>query len=326
MRGYLFDAAGKIKPVGTMVRNPAYAATLRRLAAKGADAFYTGEIADDMVAAVRTHANPGTLSLDDLAPYRVRDVEPVCATYRVWRLCGVPPSSSGGIGVLQVLGELARFDLASVRPGSVGALHLITEAERLAFADRGRYLADDRFVGVPVAGLVDPAYIAARSQLIASSLDGRRAGRHARRRPRGLRRRSRRRAAGATRLGRRSQGNAVALVEHRSRAPRQLRMVRGFFLNNQLTDFSFVPVRAARRCNAVAPGRSARAARWRLSTSLRCRQPRLEMVIGSPGGVHHRFVSEGSRRCARLEDGRAIGHRSSEPAAATADGSRGRLE
>jgi gamma-glutamyltranspeptidase/glutathione hydrolase len=287
MRGYLFDADGRIKPAGTMVRNPAYAATLRQMAGKGADAFYTGEIADDMVAAVRTHANPGRLSLDDLASYRVRDVEPVCAEYRVWRLCGVPPSSSGGIGVLQVLGELGRFDLASVRPGSVGAVHLISEAERLAFADRARYVADDRFVEVPLKGLLDPGYLAERSRSIRleRSMGVARAGT-----PEGVHAAfaddTVEEVAGTTHLSIVDrEGNAVALTSSIESGYGSHRMVRGFFLNNQLTDFSFVPVEGgAPVANAVAPGKRPRSSMAPFFAF--DRGGALEIVVGSPGGSH----------------------------------------
>src|SRR5450631_1559323 len=165
-RAYFFDDVGKPKAVGTIIRNPAFGATLRAIAAKGMDAYYTGDIAKDIVAAVHAHRNAGTLSLEDLAAYRVRDVESLCDTYRAWKLCGMPPSSSGGIAVLQILGELESRDMSKVRPNSVEAVHLVSEAERLAFADRNRYVADDRFVDVPVKGLVDRDYIASRARLI----------------------------------------------------------------------------------------------------------------------------------------------------------------
>ncbi len=132
-----------------------------------------GEVAADMVAAVRGHANAGTMTLEDLAAYRVRDVEPLCGPYRAWMLCGMPPSSSGGIAVLQILGVLSGRDLSKVRPDSAEAVHLLAEAGRLAFADRNRYVGDDRFTDVPVKGLVDPAYLADRARLIA---DGRSMG------------------------------------------------------------------------------------------------------------------------------------------------------
>ena len=134
-RAYLFGADGKPKPVGAVLKNPEFAATLRALAAGGSDAFYTGDIARDIVAAVRSHpSGAGTLSAEDLAAYRVRDVEPVCGKYRTWKVCGMPPSSSGGVAVVQIMGALERFDLAKVRPGSAEAVHLKAEAERLAFA------------------------------------------------------------------------------------------------------------------------------------------------------------------------------------------------
>ncbi|HEY2628803.1 MAG TPA: gamma-glutamyltransferase family protein, partial [Usitatibacter sp.] len=169
-RAYFFDEAGKPKAVGTILRNPEFAATLRKIAAEGADAYYTGDIARDIVAAVHSHSNPGTLSLEDLANYRVRDVEALCGVYHAYKLCGMPPSSSGGIAVLQILGELSRFDMAAMRPNSAQVVHVVSEAERLAFADRNKYVADDRFVDVPVKGLLDPGYLRGRSQLIAAEM------------------------------------------------------------------------------------------------------------------------------------------------------------
>ncbi len=174
-RAYFFAPDGTPQPTGALLRNPEYAKTLRLLAAKGADAFYAGEIARDLVDAVRGHpANPGTLSLEDLAGYRVRDVEPLCGAYRAYTLCGMPPSSSGGIAVLQMLGVLEGRDMRTVKPNSPQAVHLFAEAGRLAFADRNRYVGDDRFVDVPVGGLVDKAYLADRARLVT---DGKAMGR-----------------------------------------------------------------------------------------------------------------------------------------------------
>jgi gamma-glutamyltranspeptidase/glutathione hydrolase len=128
-RAMFFGEGGKPLPAGTVIRNPAYAATLRAIAAKGADAFYEGAIAADLVATVRgDKGNPGVMTAEDLAGYRVRDVEPLCAPYRSWRLCGMPPSSSGGIAVLQMLGILSHHDLAKEKPNSPKALHLFAEA------------------------------------------------------------------------------------------------------------------------------------------------------------------------------------------------------
>ena len=132
-RAYFFDEQGQPKAVGTIIRNPEFAATLRKIAAGGADAYYTGGLARDIVAAVHAHRNAGTLEMQDLAGYRVREVESICGMYRAYKLCGMPPSSSGGIAVLQILGELSRYDMASIRPNSIagGARDLGGRAPRL---------------------------------------------------------------------------------------------------------------------------------------------------------------------------------------------------
>jgi len=285
-RAYFFNADGTPRPVGSTIRNPAFAATLRAIAAGGADAFYSGDIARDMVAAVRGHANAGTLSLDDLAAYRVRDVEPLCGTYRTHRLCGMPPSSSGGIAVLQILGALERFDMAAVRPNSAQAVHLVSEAERLAFADRGRYVADDRFVDVPVAGLVDRKYIAARSGEIApeKSMGVAKAGT-----PAGLRTAMADdpvdEVMGTTHISIVDrEGNAVSMTTTIESFFGSRVMVRGFLLNNELTDFNFLPVEGGLAiANAVAPGKRPRSSMGPFLV-FDDRTGALDMTIGSPGG------------------------------------------
>jgi len=285
-RAYFFGADGTPKPVGSTLRNPEFAATLRAIAAGGADAFYSGDIARDMVAAVRGHANAGTLSLDDLASYRVRDVEPLCGSYRTHRLCGMPPSSSGGIAVLQILGALERFDMAAVRPNSAQAVHLVSEAERLAFADRGRYVADDRFVDVPVAGLVDRKYIAARSGQIApeKSMGIAKAGT-----PPGLRTAMADdpvdEVMGTTHISIVDrEGNAVSMTTTIESFFGSRVMVRGFLLNNELTDFNFLPVEGGLAiANAVAPGKRPRSSMGPFLV-FDGRTGALDMTIGSPGG------------------------------------------
>jgi gamma-glutamyltranspeptidase/glutathione hydrolase len=285
-RAYFFDGNGAPKAVGTVIRNPRFAATLRAIASGGADAFYSGAIARDMVAAVHAHRNPGTLSMDDLAAYRVRDVDALCGPYRVWRLCGMPPSSSGGIAVLQVLGELERFDVAALRPSSLAAVHLVTEAERLAFADRDKYVADDRFVDVPVAGLLDARYLHARSERIdpARSMGKAPAGT-----PPG--------AAtafaedpvdevmGTTQISIVDrEGNAVAMTTTIESFFGSRIMVRGFFLNNELTDFNFRPVDdGGAVANRVAPGKRPRSSMAPFLVFDRG-DGHLDMAIGSPGG------------------------------------------
>jgi gamma-glutamyltranspeptidase/glutathione hydrolase len=284
-RAYFFDAAGTPKAVGTILRNPEFAATLRALAQGGADAFYSGEIARDIAAAVRSHRNPGTLGAEDLAAYRVRDVEPLCGEYRGWKLCGMPPSSSGGIAILQIMGALERFDMASVRPNSAQAVHLVAEAERLAFADRGRYVADERFVDVPVRGLVDRGYIASRSALIAAekSMGVAKAGT-----PPGVK------VAladdpvdevmGTSHISIVDrEGNAVSMTTTIESFFGSRVMVRGFLLNNELTDFNFLPVEGgAAIANSVAPGKRPRSSMGPFLVFDRAGA--LEMSLGSPGG------------------------------------------
>jgi gamma-glutamyltranspeptidase / glutathione hydrolase len=284
-RAYFFDDAGKPKAVGTIVRNPAFAATLRTIAAKGADAYYTGDIAKDIVAAVHAHRNPGTLSLEDLAAYRVRDVESLCGTYRAWKLCGMPPSSSGGIAVLQILGELEPRDMSKVRPNSVEAVHVVSEAERLAFADRNRYVADDRFVDVPVKGLLDRDYIASRARLIRpdKAMGVAQAGV-----PPGVK------VAladdpvdevmGTTHISVvDADGNAVSMTTTIESFFGSRIMVRGFLLNNELTDFNFLPVEESGPvANSVAPGKRPRSSMAPFLVF--DRTGAFDMTIGSPGG------------------------------------------
>jgi gamma-glutamyltranspeptidase/glutathione hydrolase len=284
-RAYFFDEAGQPKAVGARIRNPEFATTLRAIAAKGADAYYTGPIAQDIVRAVHAHRNAGTLSLEDLAAYRVRDVEALCGTYRVWRLCGMPPSSSGGIAVLQVLGELEARDMAKVRPASAEAVHLVSEAERLAFADRNRYVADDRFVDVPVKGLVDREYVASRGRLIRAdrSMGKAQAGT-----PPGVK------VAyaddpmdeipGTTQISIvDGEGNAVSMTTTIEAFFGSRIMVRGFLLNNELTDFNFLPVEeGAPVANSVAPGKRPRSSM--APFLVLDRDGALDMTIGSPGG------------------------------------------
>ena len=285
-RAYFFTAEGKPRPVGTVMRNPEYAKTLRALAARGADAFYHGEVAADLVGAVRGHANAGTMTLEDLAAYRVRDVEPLCGPYRAWTLCGMPPSSSGGIAVLQILGVLSGRDLSKVRPDSAEAVHLLAEAGRLAFADRNRYVGDDRFTDVPVKGLVDPAYLADRAKLINDerSMGSARPGT-----PPGLKVALADdpvdEVAGTSHIAVvDAAGNAVSVTTTIEGFFGSKQMVRGFLLNNELTDFNFQPLEEGRVvANAVAPGKRPRSSMAPFLVT-DAKTGRLEQVVGSPGG------------------------------------------
>ena len=285
-RAYFFGPDGKPWPIGTILRNPQFAATLRTLAAKGSDGFYSGEIAREVVAAVRSHPlGAGSLTEEDLAGYRVRDVEPLCGKYRAWKICGMPPSSSGGVALLQIMGALERFDVPAMRPNSSEIVHVKSEAERLAFADRGKYLGDDRFVEVPVMGLVAPAYVAARARLIAPEKS---MGRASAGTPAGVKvayaEDTHDEVIGTTHLNIVDRhGNAVSMTTTIEGNFGNGTMVRGFMLNNELTDFNFAPLDGGTlTANAVGPGKRPRSSM--APTMVFDSNGRLEMLAGSPGG------------------------------------------
>ena len=285
-RAYFFMPDGAPKPVGTILKNPALGAVMKRIAREGPDAFYGGEIAKDISAAVRNHpTNPGTLSEQDLRDYRARTTTPVCGKYRAYKLCGVPPPSAGGIAMLQILGALERFDMKAIPANSAEAVHLISEAERLAYADRERFAGDDRFTDVPVAGLTDPGYTRRRGELIRAEKTMGRAEAGA---PSGARIAT---ADGeALEFSSTSHisivdkdGNAVSMTTSIESGLGSRIFVRGFLLNNQLTDFSMFPtINGLPVANAVQPGKRPRSAMS--PTLVFDADNRLHMVLGTPGG------------------------------------------
>jgi gamma-glutamyltranspeptidase/glutathione hydrolase len=166
-RAEFYGAEGQPKPAGTIVRNPEFAAFLEKIAARGPDFFYTGAPAEALVRTVRSAArNPSLMTTGDLASYDAKERPAVCGSYRRYRICGMGPPSSGATTVFAILKQLERFDLHALGPDNPQAWHLIGESIRLAYADRDAYLADPAYVKVPVAGLMDPAYLASRSRLI----------------------------------------------------------------------------------------------------------------------------------------------------------------
>jgi gamma-glutamyltranspeptidase/glutathione hydrolase len=253
------------KDVGDLIVNAQYAATLRAVADKGTSAFYGGEIAADIARAVRSNRKPGDLTPADIAAYEAREREPVCGAYRVWRICSMGPPSSGGVAVLQILGILERTPFAEAPPQSARAVHFFSEAGRLAYADRARYLGDPDFVAVPLARLLAPAYLASRARLIGE--------------------RSMRRAmpgdfeSGTSHFSIvEANGDAVAMTTTIESSFGSRIMVRGFLLNNELTDFDFVPGGP----NEVGPGKRPRSSM--APTMVFDRDGKLQLVIGSPGG------------------------------------------
>ncbi|RFP91132.1 gamma-glutamyltransferase [Rhodobacteraceae bacterium 63075] len=269
---------------GQLLRNAAYAESLRTLAGNGTGPFYTGSIAREIVAKVRGHEeNPGVLSEIDMALYTVRARAPVCAAYRGADICGMGPPSSGGLTVGQTLGMLEQHALGG--PDEPEAWRLIGDASRLAFADRGRYMADSDYVPVPAQGLLAEDYLRQRGALLGGS-----------------------EALGTVAPGAPefdhslnladdaslelpstshisivdSFGNALSMTTTIENAFGSRLMVGGFLLNNEMTDFSFrshrggVPI-----ANRVEPGKRPRSS---MAPTIVMREGAPVAVLGSPGG------------------------------------------
>ena len=299
-RAYFFGGGDAPVAVGTELKNPDFAATLARLAAGGAADFYHGPLAEALVARVREAG--GTLAAADLAAYKVEEREPVCGLYIGLRVCSMGPPSSGGIAVLQILAILERFPSEAVTAEDERAAHLFVEASRLAFADRNLYVADPGFVRVPVKGLLDRDYLAARARLV------------------DLRRALEKVEAGAPPenkgefapgLGEESpgtshlsivdgEGNAVSFTTTIENGFGAQMMAAGFLLNNQLTDFSFVPAVDGRPvANRVEPGKRPRSSM--APVMVFDKEGRLIVVVGSPGGA--RIIAYVARTLMRVLDG-----------------------
>jgi gamma-glutamyltranspeptidase/glutathione hydrolase len=268
---------------GDTLRNPAYAETVRRLAAEGPDALYRGDIADRIAATVHEPPRPGTLSVEDIAGYRPIERGALCRPYRVYVIC-VPPPPSSGVAVLQLLEMAEHTPDIDKGPASPEAWVAFAQLQRLMYADRDRYVGDPAFVGVPVQGLLDPDYVAGRAALAAGLTGAAQAGTP----PGGVFR-----GPDATvEPGGTSHlvvvdadGNAVSMTTTVESAFGSGRRVAGFFLNNQLTDFSFTPTRpdGGAAANAVAAGKRPRSS---MSPILVLdRNGRLLGAFGSPGGA-----------------------------------------
>jgi gamma-glutamyltranspeptidase/glutathione hydrolase len=288
-RAYFFDANGQPHPPGHLLRNPELGATLRAIGDQGASALHTGPIAQAILAAVRGHAtNPGVMTEADLAAYGPKRREPVCHAYRGSRVCGFPPPSSGGIAVGQILGILEHFDVAALDPRGVDAAHLLGEAGRLAFADRNLYVADDDFVRVPRRGLLDPAYLTHRAQLVDRNraMSEVRAGNPPWRQAEHLAPQDEAQPEyGTSHVAVVDRwGDAVSMTTTIEDVFGARVMVRGFLLNNQLTDFSFRPEADGRLvANRVEGGKRPRSS---MAPSLVFGPDgRLTHVVGSPGGA-----------------------------------------
>ncbi len=285
-RALFYTSEGSPHPAGTLIRNPALADFLEALAARGPDAFYKGANAEAIASTVaNAPRHPSPMTVANLVAYKVRKREPVCTTYRSWRLCGMGPPSSGATTVFGVLGMLERFDMTALGKDSPTAWHLIAEAQRLAYADRERYLADPDFTEVPTAGLLAPEYLTARSQLIAPdrSMASAEPGT-----PPGV---TLAQADGVTAdvpstshfavIDKR--GQAVTLTSTIESSFGSGLMVNGYFLNNELTDFSMVPDRDGKPvANRIEAGKRPRSSMS--PTLVYAPGGKLRMAIGAAGG------------------------------------------
>ncbi|MFT5587946.1 MAG: gamma-glutamyltranspeptidase/glutathione hydrolase [Bradyrhizobium sp.] len=290
---YFYGTDGKPWGVGHVLKNPALASVLREVAAGGAEVFYTGRVARDITAKVQGHpTNPGSLTIADIAGYQAKVREPVCSDYRSWTVCGMPPPSSGGIAVAQILGMLEARNMSAYAPmdgvPDAEGVHLFSEAGRLAFADRARYVADTDFISLPggsVKSLLDKQYLAARGALIGEkSMGVAQPGQPQ-----------------ATMLAQGvdtspefnstshisivdAQGHAVSMTTSIENQFGSRQMVDGFLLNNQLTDFSFDaadengPI--ANRVQGGKRPRSAMSPTFVFEKGTR----KLMLSVGSPGG------------------------------------------
>ena len=285
-RAYFFEPDGTPRQAGDILINRPLAATLRRIADGGADAFYSGPIAEAIVATVTgASRNPGDMALGDLAGYQAVKREPVCAPYREHTVCGMGPPSSGGLTTLMMLGLMRPFSLGKLDPASPQALHLIAEAGRIAFADRNAYIADSDFVDVPVDGLLAPDYLDLRSSLMdpEKANPGVTAGQ-----PQVAL------APGAEPTPEHgistthlsivdADGNAVSLTASVETQFGSRMMAAGMILNNQLTDFSFVPMRdGVAVANRVEGGKRPRSSMS--PTLVLGPDGELALAVGSPGG------------------------------------------
>ena len=282
---YFFDAEGKPLKAGTLLKNPEFANTLRILATEGADAFYHGPIADDIVAAVAsTSMVENNITAQDMADYRVKIRPAVCADYRGYDVCGMGPPTYGGLTVGQILGILNNFDVKSMGWNADFA-HLYGEAAKLAYADRALYMADSDFVDVPVKGLLDPDYLKMRSEMIdlTAASEKRTAGEpphedaalmHPSQNPD--------RPGTSHIVIRDMYGNALSMTTTIETFFGSRVFVRGFLLNNELTDFDRQPeVNGRLVANRVEGGKRPRSS---MSPTIVMKDGAPYLLIGSPGG------------------------------------------
>ena len=280
---YFFPRGDPID-IGFLKFNKQYSNTLKRISILGADAFYKGDIAKDIVESVRSAKdNPGLLSMSDLYEYKAKKRDPICLNYRENKVCGMGPPTSGGITILQILGILENFELSKIFDDLEKSIHLITQASKLAFADRGKYIADPDFVTVPISKLIDKNYLMKRSKLIKEKDFGKA-------KPGIFSLEQSYNQAFSFEVPSTSHisiidqnGNAVSMTTSIEMAFGSTLMVRGFLLNNQLTDFSFRKEKDGKKiANSVEPGKRPRSSMSPIIVF--DKNNNVKLIIGSPGG------------------------------------------
>ncbi|WP_027859210.1 gamma-glutamyltransferase [Marinobacterium jannaschii] len=284
-RNYFFTPEGEPLSEGTLLKNPEYAKTLATLAREGAAAFYEGQIGRDIVNKVRSvKDNPGLLSRQDLANYRIKERSATCAPYRQFDICGMGPPSSGALTVGQILGIASHFDLKALGPDSAEAWQVIGDASRLAFADRGRYMADTDYVPMP-QGLLDPDYLAERARLITQgkALQKVSAGEpHWEQAVDQADDQSIELPSTSHLVIVDKAGNIVSMTTTIENGFGSRVMSNGFLLNNEMTDFSFASHKNGYPiANRLEPGKRPRSS---MSPTIVMKDGQPYMAIGSPGG------------------------------------------
>lgn len=285
-KNYFFDAQGQPIQAGQKLINQPYADTLRKIADYGQKAFYQGDIAREIVNTVQNAiGNPGVLSSIDLASYKVKQRAPICAPYHQYQICGMGPPSSGALTLGQIMGMLSHYPLATMGANNINSWRLIGDASRLAFADRGRYMADSDYVPMPTKGLLDPSYIQQRAQLLATNkkLTSVEAGSppwdyaNLQTTDEAIELPSTTHFAIVDR-----QGNVVSMTSTIENSFGSRLMVGGFLLNNELTDFSFRShIDGKPIANRIEPGKRPRSS---MAPTIVMHNNQPVLAIGSPGG------------------------------------------
>lgn len=284
IKDYFFPNGKAIKS-GQILKNTKLAAVYRSLAKHGIEVFYQGWLAKKIVNAVQHSAiAPGRLTLADMKNYQARELPAVCGPYRQYKICGMAPPSSGGVAVIQILGQLENFNIAKLSMAEPEFTHLFTQSSRLAFADRNRYIADSHFVNVPTKGLVAPTYMAMRGELIDPNKDMGMADAGV---PHGALAQADDDAFELPSTSHISivdqNGNAISMTTSVEMGFGSAVMVEGFILNNQLTDFSLSPKRNGKWvANRLEPGKRPRSSMAPMMVFNQ--DDSLKLVIGSPGG------------------------------------------